>query len=147
MTMVSLIVMEPGSEWPGRVGDSENVVEVGESDEAMLQRIRWKLSSFRLRGARLRVAVIACNGAMDTASCARRTELARELLAAVAIGGFGRLVLSVADRAPAKLRLELLSLAGSLSHAGGGGATVSVKFTEPRQGRTLPWARFDSRLA
>jgi hypothetical protein len=93
------------------------------------------------------VAVIACNGATDTASYARRAELARELLAAVAEGGFGRLVLSVADRAPAKLRLELLSLAGSLSHTGRGGATVSVKFKEPRQGQSVARARFDWRLA
>lgn len=35
MTLLSLIVMEPGSDWPGRIGDSESVVELGEFDDAM----------------------------------------------------------------------------------------------------------------
>ena len=40
MSLVSLIVMEPGSAWPGHVGGSENVVTVSEHEEGMLLRIR-----------------------------------------------------------------------------------------------------------
>jgi hypothetical protein len=147
MTMVSLIVMEPGSDWPGRIGDSENVIELGDSDDAMLQRVRWRLASLRLRGARLRVAVIACNGATDAASVAGRERLARELLAAVADSSYGRVMLSASELASTQLRLELLSLAEALSYAGRGRATVLVKFTEPSRVRRLPSLRSDSRFA
>jgi hypothetical protein len=131
MGVVSLIVMEPGSAWPGHVGDSENVVALGEHDEALLERIRLRLDSLRRHGEHVRVAVLACNEATDVVSVARRSELAQELLTAVAAGGFGRLVLSAAERASAELRRELLSLAGTLSYTGRGRApTVSVRFCE-----------------
>src|SRR5580700_9481361 len=124
MGVVSLIVMEPGSAWPGHVGDSENVVAVGEHDEALLKRIRERLDSLRRRGEHVRVAVLACNEATDVTAVARRAELAHELLAAVAAVGFGRLVLSAAERASLDLRRELLSLAGALSYVGRGTAAT-----------------------
>jgi hypothetical protein len=137
MGVVSLIVMEPGSAWPGHVGDSENVVAVGEKEEGLLHRIRQKLDALRLRGERVRVAVLACNEATDAASAQRRAELARELLSVVAAAGFGRLVLSAAERAPTPLRHELLALAGVLSHTRRGAATVvSVRFCDAIEGRT-----------
>src|SRR5271155_83494 len=111
MAIVSLIVMEPGSVWPGHVGGSENVVAVGEHEEGLLQRIRQRLDLLRQRGERIRVAVLACNEATDEASAARRAELAQELLTAVATTGSGRLVLSAAERASMQLRRELLLLA------------------------------------
>jgi hypothetical protein len=148
MGIVSLIVMEPGSAWPGHVGDSENVVEVGEHhDEALLQRIRQRLDSLRLKGDRVRVAVLACNGATDGASLARRAEIAHELLSAVAAVGFGRLVLDVATRASPQLRLELLALAGGLSHARAGGSVVSVRFNEPSERSASRSRGPDARLA
>jgi hypothetical protein len=129
MGVVSLIVMEPGSAWPGHVGDSENVVAAGENDGGLLVRIRVRLDSLRKRGEQVRVAVLACNEQTDVTSVARRAELARELLAAVAAVSFGRLVLSAAERASMQLRGELLSLAGALSHTlAGTAATVSVRF-------------------
>jgi hypothetical protein len=131
MGVISLIVMEPGSAWPGHVGDSENVVAVGERDEPLLARIRLRLDSLRRHGEHVRVAVLACNEATDVVSVARRAELAHELLAAVAAANFGRLVLSAAERASVELRRELLSLAGALTHTGRGrAATVSVRFSE-----------------
>jgi hypothetical protein len=130
MAMVSLIVMEPGSAWPGHVGESESILEVSDRGEMGLRTIRDRLASLRHEGARVRVAVLACNEAADAASLARRAELANELLAGVAAFGFGRLVLSVAAHASAELRLALLSLAGSLSHARAGEAVVSVRFDE-----------------
>ena len=136
MGRVSLIVMEPGSAWPGHVGDSENLVTVGEYEDGMLLRIRQRLALLRRRGEQVRFAVLACNEATDVASVARRTALAHELLSAVAAVGFGRLVLTAAERASMQLRCELLSLAGTLSHAGHGrtSATVSVRFGEATEG-------------
>jgi hypothetical protein len=129
--LVSLIVMEPGSAWPGHVGDSENVVTVIEREEGLLQRIRERLDSLRRRGEHVRIAVLACSGATDVASVARRAELAHELLLAVAVAGFGRLVLIAAERASMQLRRNLLSLADSLTHAHGGTAVnVSVRLPE-----------------
>jgi hypothetical protein len=132
MGVVSLIVMEPGSAWPGHVGDSENVVAVGELEESLLPRIRRRLDSLRRRGERVRVAVLACNGATDIASVGRRAELAHELLTAVSAVIFGRLVLSAAESASTQLRNELLSLAGALSEARRGAVIVSLKFSEGR---------------
>jgi len=77
MSVVSLIVMEPGSAWPGHVGDSENVVAVGEREDGMSRRIRSILDALRRRGEEIRVAVLACNEATDVVS----PELAHELLA------------------------------------------------------------------
>ena len=131
MRLVSLIVMEPGSAWPGHVGDSENVVTVIEREEGLLQRIRERLDSLRRRGEHVRIAVLACSEATDVASVARRAELAHELLLAVAVAGFGRLVLTAAERASMQLRRNLLSLADSLTHAHSGTAvTVSVRLPE-----------------
>jgi hypothetical protein len=128
---VSLIVMEPGSAWPGHVGDSENVVTVAEHEEGLLERIRERLDTLRRGGEHVRVAVLACNEATDLASVTRRAELAHELLAAVAGVGFGRLVLTAAERASMQLRRDLLSLADTLAQIRRGAATtVSVRFSE-----------------
>jgi hypothetical protein len=136
MGLVSLIVMESGSAWPGHVGDSENVVAVGEHEEGLLQRIQKLLDSLRRRGEQVRVAVLACNEATDLAAVAHRLELAHELLDAVTGTSFGRLVLSAAERASMQLRCELISLAGALSYSRRGtSATVSVRFNEAIEGR------------
>jgi hypothetical protein len=136
MGLVSLIVMEPGSAWPGHVGDSENVVAIGEREEGLLRRVQDRIASLRRRGEHVRIAVLACNESIDGASALRRAELARELLMAVAGVRFGRLVLSAAERASAPVRRELFLLAGTLSQSGGGPSpTVSVKFKHGPVGR------------
>ena len=128
MAVVSLIVMEPGSEWPGHVGVSENVVAIGHHDERLLERTRQRLDSLRQRGDHVRVAVLACNEATDDASVASRKEVAQELASAVAATRFGRLVLSAAERASVQLRHGLISLAGALSNELRG-TSVWVRFT------------------
>ena len=131
MGSVSLIVMEQGGAWPGRVGDSENVVAVHDDKEALLQRTLQKLESLRRRGQQLRTAVLACNAETDIASAARRAEVAHELLRAVASVGFGRLLLSTANGASLQLRHELLALANALTSSrtlAGTAATVTVRF-------------------
>ena len=136
MGKVSLIVVEQGSEWPGHVGDCENVVAVGYDKEGLVQRTRQGLDLLQRRGHYLRVAVLACNEATDLASVARRAEVAHELLTAVTAVGFGRLLLSASDRASMQLRGELLSLAGALrQRLRGSSATVSVRFGGANDGR------------
>ncbi len=130
MSMVSLIVMEAGSEWPGHVRDSENIVAVGQgSHEGLVVRTRRTLDLLRASGKRVRVAVLACSSAIDEAAVACRTQLSRDLLDAVTLTGFGRLVLSSAAHPSRQLRSQLLSLAGTLSHQVVG-TTVRVRFDE-----------------
>ena len=131
MGSVSLIVMEQGGAWPGRVGDSENLVAVHDGRDVLLQRTLQKLESLRRRGQHLRIAVLACNAETDGASVARRAELAHELLRAVAAVGFGRLLLSTANGVSLQLRHELLALANALTSSrtlAGTAATVTVRF-------------------
>jgi hypothetical protein len=129
---LSFIVMEPGSQWPGHVGDVENLVAVGveeENDELPL-RIRAKLEVLRHSGKSVRVGVLACSTATDEVSTSRRARVARELLTAVAGAGFGRLVLTAGNRSSSTLRLDLLRLCEELR---GTSAVVSVRF--PEEGR------------
>lgn len=133
MGVVSLIVMEPGSEWPGHVRDSENVVEASHRSESLLQRTQRTLAALRQRGQHVRVAVLACSDATDVASAACRARLARELLSAVTTASFGRLVLSSAERASVPLRRELLTLAGTLSQTVPG-TSVHVRFNRMSDG-------------
>jgi hypothetical protein len=129
MGHVSLIVMEQGGAWPGRVGDSENVVVAHDDKETLLARTLQKLESFRRRGQHLRIAVLACNAETDRAPAARRAELAHELLRAVAAVRFGRLLLSTANGASLQLRHELIELANTLTQRfAGTAATVTVRF-------------------
>jgi len=138
MNNVSLIVMEQGGAWPGRVGDSENVVAVHDDKEALLQRTLQKLESLRRRGQQLRTAVLACNAETDIASAARRAEVAHELLRAVASVGFGRLLLSTANGASLQLRHELLALASALGQTFAGTAvTVTVRFGDYESGERI----------
>ena len=128
MGVVALVVMEPGSAWPGYVGTPDDVVAVG-YHEGLLEKTGQGLEVLRCRGRRVRVAVLACNEATDAASVRRRAAVAHALLVAVTAVGFGRLVLSSAEGAPMRLRRELLSLAGALSFGlPGTSATVSVRF-------------------
>jgi hypothetical protein len=45
MSVISLIVMEPGSDWPGHVGDSDNVVAGGFDAGGLVQRTRHMLAA------------------------------------------------------------------------------------------------------
>jgi hypothetical protein len=129
MSIVSLIVMEPGSHWPGHVGDTENVVAAACGEQGLLQRAEHMVEVLRGRHQAIRVAVLACNDATDVASAGRRAEIARVLLRAVAPVTFGRLVVCAPDRAPVQLRHQLLSLADALIHElEGTSATVALRF-------------------
>jgi hypothetical protein len=134
MAMVSLVVMEPGSEWPRHVGDAANLVAFSQDGERLLLKTREKLEALRRDKQDVRVAVLACNNT-ETGGTADgcRARVAGTLLAAVSGTTFGRLVLSASDRASLRLRQELLSLTGSLSmQLRGTTATVSLS-TRPRK--------------
>jgi hypothetical protein len=129
MAAVSLIVMEHGSEWPGHVGNIENVVVVEQDHEALLARTREGLASLHRRGHHVHVGVLACNETTGGVSASSRAEVVVELLTALNAGRFGRLVLTTGSRASLRLRAELLSLASALDpHLRGTAATVAVKF-------------------
>jgi hypothetical protein len=129
MGTVSLIVMEHGSAWPGRVGDCEDVVAVHDDKSVLLDRTRLKLDVLRRRGQHLRVAVLACNAETDRESLTRRAEVAHELLREVSSVGFGRLLLSTGQRPSMPLRLGVLSLAHALRRTPAGmAATVNIRF-------------------
>jgi hypothetical protein len=129
MAMVSLVVMEPGSRWPGDTWNPGNVVAIGPAPDGLVRRTRQELDSLRRHGQRVGVAVLACNGASDLASTVRRAELVDELLTAVAAVASGHLVLAAADDVSTQLRREMLSLAEASSQKlRGRSITVSVKF-------------------
>lgn len=135
MAMVSLVVMEHGSEWPGHVGDSADLVAFSDARQKLLQRTQQKLYAFRRCQQDVRLAVLACNGETDGEGNGCRAQVARALLAAVSGTTFGRLVLSASGRASLRLRQELFSLAGALTEQlRGTTATVSLRFTEASGG-------------
>lgn len=145
MGLVSLIVMEPGSQWPGHVRDTENIVAVGCEGDGIVARTQGTLASLRSRGHQVRVAVLACNESTDTTSTASRARLAQELLTAVAGTPCGRLVLTSVECASTQLRGELLSLVGTLTNSLRG-TSVRVTFNRPA-GRAPAPATHASRRA
>ena len=131
MTGVALVVMEPGSDWPGHVGESETLVAL-RSGQDMVRCTRERLASLQRQREEVRVAVLACNGATDAATAGRRADVARELLSCVSRTWRGRLVLTAsAGRASGPFRHHMLSLAGTLSdQLPGTSATVTLRFTD-----------------
>ena len=115
MTTATMIVMEPGSDWPGHVGDSTHVVAFSHDSEDLLRRTEERLGALRRGNHGVHVAVLACNAATGSAS-AGRPPLARTLLGAVSGTSHGRLV--------------LFALTGALTEEIRGTTTmVSLKFT------------------
>jgi len=141
MAMTALVVMEPGSDWPGHIGDSMDVVAFSHEGEDLLGRTEAKLVFLRRSKKDVRVAVLACNSATDGAAVVRRARVARTLLAAVTNTTGGRLILGASGRASHQLRHELFALAEALTEEiRGTTATVSLRFTEASRGdavRTL----------
>jgi hypothetical protein len=139
---IALVVMEPGSAWPGHVGDEETLV-VLRSDRDMVASARERLATLERARQHVRVAVLACNGAIDHASGIRRAGVAGDLLAAVSRVQSGRLVLT-APPAPASRHLcqHLLWLVGTLTdRLRGTSATVTLRLTDERaHERVLSWS-------
>jgi hypothetical protein len=135
VTTVSLVVMEPGSEWPRSVGHHSNLVAFSQKGERLLQRTQEELAALRRGQQNVRVAVLACNGETGGEAEGYRAQIAHTLLAAVTGTTFGRLVLTASGGASLRVRQELLALAGMLSEQlRGTTATVSVRFTEASPG-------------
>ena len=142
---VALVVMEPGSAWPGHVGDEETLV-VLRSDGDLVASARERLAALERARQHVRVALLACNGAVDSASTLRRASIAGDLLAAVSRARSGRLVLTAPSaRASRSFRQQLLSLVGSLTdRLRGTSATVTLKLTDEREHeRILSWPTSD----
>jgi hypothetical protein len=132
---VSLIVLEPGSEWPRHIGHHSNLIAFSHRGEKLLQRTKDELETLRRGQQNVRVAVLACNGETGGEVDGCRAQIARTLLAAVTRTTFGRLVLSAGGRASLGVRHELLGLAGALTEQlRGTTATVSLRFIEASPG-------------
>jgi hypothetical protein len=135
IALVSLVVMEPGSEWPRHFGHDSNLVAFSQKREKLLQRTQEELDILRRSQQSVRVAVLACNGDTDGEVDQYRAKIARTLLTAVMGTTFGRLVLSASGSASLRVRQELLALAGTLTdQLCGTSATVSLRFTEAALG-------------
>jgi hypothetical protein len=136
METTALVVMEPGSDWPGQIGDSMNVVASSDGGEDLFRRTREKIIALHDSKKAVRVAVLACNFATDGAAVGRRAQLARTLLGAVTCSTFGRFILGASGRASYPFREALLALAGAITEeARGTTVTVSLRFTEASQGQ------------
>jgi hypothetical protein len=131
METTALVVMEPGGDWPGQIGNSMNVVASSDGGEDLLRRTQEKLGALHRSKKAVRVAVLACNAATDGAAADRRAQLARTLLAAVTVSTCGRLLLWASGHAPDPFRQALFALAKALTEeARGTTVTVSLRFTE-----------------
>ena len=131
MTPTTMIVMEPGSDWPGQIGDCANLVAFTHGGDDLLRRTQEKLCVLDRSNQAVRVAVLACNASTGDAPAGQRAQLARMLLGAVVGTTCGRLILSAGGRAPRPLVRELLALAEVLAHdVRGTTATVSLRFNE-----------------
>jgi hypothetical protein len=137
MTTTSLVVMEPGSEWPGQVGDSMNVVSAPRCDDLLLLT-RAKLLALERSKQHLHIAVLAVNSVVDAPAALRRAEVARLLLGSVTRCACGRIVLCASHEAEDELREQLLTLTGALTKdLWGTTATVSLRFTEAGGGQAV----------
>ena len=142
---VALVVMEPGSEWPGHVGDEETLV-VLRSDRNMVASARERLAALERARQPVSVAVLSCNAATDVASGIQRADVASDLLAAVSRVRWGRLVLVVPPAHGSRYFCEhFLALVGRLTdRLRGTSATVTLKLTDGRDHeRVLSWPKRD----
>jgi ABC-type transporter Mla subunit MlaD len=139
MTTTAMIVMEPGSDWPGQVGDATNLVAFGHGCDDLLRRTQVELSALQRSRQVIRVAVLACNAATGSVASVRRAQLARALLGAVATTNSGRLVLTASGQASPSLLQELLALAETLAdELRGTSVTVSLRFADAPHARVGP---------
>ncbi len=143
MNKVSLVVMERGSDWPGHVGTTEELVAFAHDDAELLPRTQERLGTFLSTGRSIWLAVLACNAACGQVVRERRAAVARALMSAVAPVRFGRVVLSASGSASRLLREELLSLVGELTAAAPAPqVTISLHFAAPLElmARSFPVA-------
>jgi hypothetical protein len=131
MQSLALVVMEPGSEWPERVGryDADVVVfgqAKGETDDALLGRVRRRVELGR---DRLELAVLACNNDKNPEAMDRREIIAQALLDGVLRARRGHLVFSASAGASPGLQQQLLALTATvLEGMASSSACVSVRF-------------------
>jgi hypothetical protein len=131
MTSTTIVVMEPGSDWPGHIGSSTHIVAFSQGAEDLCRRTCETLDAIDRDRTNVRMAVLACNESTGGTIACDRALIARALLAAVRRTSHGRLVLSTNGRAPQRLLHDLLALADALtSEARGTTATVFLRFNK-----------------
>jgi hypothetical protein len=129
VTALSVVVMEPGSDWPGQVGDSTTLVAFSQGGDELLRRTQSRLKALAEHHQTVRIAVLACNGETEGPTASRRERIARVLLDAVASASSGRLIVSANRAASHPLRGHLFALVDALTKAlHGSTASVSLRF-------------------
>jgi hypothetical protein len=102
MTTTAFVVIEPGGDWPGQVGESMDVVAFPNGADDLLPRTREKLGAIHRSEQGVRVAVLACNSTAGGATALRRVQLARLLFGAVTSATRGRVGEVSRDRRPSR---------------------------------------------
>jgi hypothetical protein len=130
MMTTAVVVMEPGSDWPGQIGDSMNVLALSPGGRDDLRRTQETLAVLHRRKQGVHVAALTCGATADARVAGRRAQLAGVLLDTVAAGTDGQLILTASDSARNPARDELLALADTLiERLRGTNATVSLRFS------------------
>jgi hypothetical protein len=146
MTALSVVVMEPGSDWPGQVGDSTTLVAFSQGGDELLRRTQSRLKALADHHQSVRIAVLACNGETEGITASRRERIARVLLDVVATASGGRLIVSANRAASHPLREHLFALVGALTKAlHGSTASVSLRFEAVSPGTAEGYMRAGSR--
>lgn len=142
-----VFVVELGSEWPGfiDVGASARRVftqQEGEPPAAFAERVASGLDGAFAKGIRLAVAVVACNERTDELAQAARRKLSAATLGAMAKHQQGRLVLTAATRASAKLRRALSDVSqGAESEWRTAGLEAALELPQELRPAALPAPR------
>jgi hypothetical protein len=137
MTTTAMVV-EPGSDWPGQIGDSTSVVAFSGGAEDLVRRTKERLGALGHNKQSVRVAVLACNSSAGAPLLAAGRSFAWMLLGAVSGSTCGRLILSASRGSSPEARQELLALAGALTEQlRESSATVSLWFTEASSGHAV----------
>lgn len=140
MQSLAVVVMEPGSDWPQRVGRQNIDVVVlgqtlGEPNDALLQRVRQRVE----RDGGLELAVLACNADQNEEAMDRRALVAHTLLDGVLRARHGHLIFSAPAGARPDLQQQLLVLTSTvLEGMAASSARVSVRFDGGKPRREHP---------
>jgi len=126
----TIVVMEPGSDWPGPFGKSAHVLAFGVGADNRYDRTHERLAAMFGGRRDVSVAVLACNASTGAIAAVERIRLGRSMLDALKDVAHGRLVLSASAGSSHELLGDLLELAATLvDGARGSSATVSLNFS------------------
>lgn len=102
---LSLVVMEPGSDWPATIPESTDVLAFGqmhgEEQDELLRRMRDRVRAHARHGEKVACAILSCNESTSEEALSARVSTVRALVAALRRDGGERLMLVGRDGATA----------------------------------------------